>query len=83
MHTCHGSWLAALAAEAVGRSTGGREGWGGVGWDGVAAEWRRGGKAGRQRQGEGKREQKSWSAVSIINDSLVYGERDLMCLPRL
>lgn len=33
--------------------------------------------------GEGKREQKSQRAVSIINDSLVYGERDLMCLPRL
>lgn len=80
MHTCHGSWLAALAAEVVRRSTGGREG-----WDGVAAEWRGGGEVGggRQRRGEGKREQKSWSAVSIINDSLVYGERDLMCLPRL
>lgn len=34
-------------------------------------------------KGEGKRKQKSRRAVSIINGSLVYGERDLMWPSRL
>lgn len=85
MHTCHGSWLAQSQSWYSGREAG--KGGGRMvmvmvmvktGGQGKRADALRG-NAG----GEGKTKQKSWRAVSIINSSLVYGERDLMWPSRL
>lgn len=76
MMYAHMPWLVARShtAETVGEDG---EGMGGEG------EERKGRRLEGQRWGEGKRKQKSKRAVSIINGSLVYGERDLMWLPGL
>lgn len=72
----HLPWLVARSNTA--ETVGGRRG-----RDAEEGEEREGRRLEGQRWGEGERKQKSKRAVSIINGSLVYGERDLMWLPRL